>query len=58
MSDLNKGMENQFQNLTEIKRKSFLKLLQKFEYLLDGTCVPWKIDTLDLKSKEDVNPIC
>ena len=51
-------MENQFQNLTEIKRKSFLKLLQKFEYLLDGTCVPWKIDTLDLKSKEDVNPIC
>ena len=40
---LNKDIGNQCQNLTEIQCNELLKLLQKFEYFLDGTFGTWKI---------------
>ena len=52
-TDLNKLAKNKFQNLTEMQRNEFLKLLQKFEELLDGTLGPWKKYPVDIKLKED-----
>ena len=46
-ADLNKVMKNQFQNLTETEFSVLLKLLQKFEELLDGTlgtCKTYPVD--------------
>ena len=42
-------MENQCQHLSEVKFKSLLKLLQKFEELFDGTLGTWKADPVDFK---------
>ena len=36
-ADLDKWMKNKFQYLTETQCNEFLKLLQNFEILLDGT---------------------
>ena len=57
-SDLHKVMENQCQHLTMTQRNEFLKLLQKFEELFDGTLSTWKIDPVGFKLKQDMKPIC
>ena len=46
-ADLNKVKKNQCQHLIEMKRNEFLKLLQKFEELFNGTLVTWKTDLAD-----------
>ena len=51
-------METQCQHLTMTQRNEFLKLLQKFEELLDGTLGTWKTDPVDFELKEDMNPTC
>ena len=44
-------MENQCQHFKMTQCNEFLKLLQKFDELLDGTLATWRIDTLELKLK-------
>ena len=39
-------METQCQHLTMTQRNELLKLLMKFEDLLDGTLGTWKTDTI------------
>ena len=49
-------METQYQHLTMTQHNGFLKLLQIFEELFDGTLGTWKIDPVDFELKEDVKP--
>ena len=53
---LNKFMETQYQHLTMTQHNGFLKLLQIFEELFDGTLGTWKIDPVDFELKEDAKP--
>ena len=46
------------QHLTMTQRNDLLKLLQKFEALLDETLRIWKTDSLDFELKEDSEPVC
>ena len=57
-SDLNRVTENQRQNLKEVQPNEYLKLLQKFEELFNGTLGTWKIDSLYFRSKDHENTIC
>ena len=57
-ADIHKFMENQCQNLTMAQHNYFLKLLQKFEELFEGTLGTWKTDTVELYLKEDAKKIC
>ena len=41
-------METQCQHLTMTQRNELLKLLQKFEELLNGTIGTWKTDPVEL----------
>ena len=50
-------MESQCQHLTMTQPNEFLKLLQIFEELLDGTLVTYKTDPVEFKLKDDTNPI-
>ena len=51
-------MENQCQYLKTTQHNEFLKLLQKFEYLFDGTLGTYKTDPVDFELKENTKPIC
>ena len=44
-------MENKCQNLIMVQCNELLNLLQKFEYLFDGTLGTWKTDTVDFELK-------
>ena len=57
-ADLHKDMETQCQYLTITQRNDSLKLLQKIEYLFNGTLGTWKIDPVEFELKEYDNPIC
>ena len=50
-------METQCQHRTVTQRNELLKLLQKFEYLFDGTLGTWKTAPVDFKLKDNVKPI-
>ena len=50
-------METQCQHFTITKRNEFLKLLQTFKELLDGTLGTWKTNPVDFELKEDANTI-
>ena len=50
-------METQCQHLTVTQGNEFLKLLQNFEDLFDGTLCNWEKYPVDLELKEDVNLI-
>ena len=50
-------MRNQCQHLKETQRNELPKILQKIKELLYGTLGTWKIDPVDIKSKEGVKPI-
>ena len=44
-------METNYQHLTMTQRNKFLKLLQKFEELSDGTLSTWKTDPVYFELK-------
>ena len=50
-SDLHKVMETQCQHLTMTQQNYLLRLLHKFEELLDGTLVTCKIDPVYFEIK-------
>ena len=51
-------METQCQHLTMTKRNELLKLLHKFEELLDGTLDTFKTDPVDFELKSYAKSIC
>ena len=57
-ADLNTVMSKQCQHLNAAKRYSLITLLNKFEYLFDGTLGTWKTTPVDLKLKYNVDPVC
>ena len=57
-ANLHKVMETQCQYLTMTQRNEFIKLLQIFGELFNGTLGTWKTDPVDLELKENVKPIC
>ena len=56
--NLNKIMIEQCQHLTTTERHRLLHLLNKFEYLFDGTLGTWKTTPVDLELKDDAKPVC
>ena len=51
-------METQCQHSRTTQQNEWLKLLDKFEELFNGTIGTWKTDPLDFELKEDAEPIC
>ena len=57
--DLNEFMTKQCQKLlTATERHALLQLLNKFEYLFDGTLGTWNTTPVYLELKGDVKPVC
>ena len=50
--------KNQCQRFIEERRDKFIKLLQTFEELFDGTLGTWKTDPVDFELKENPKQIC
>ena len=50
-AELHKVMENHCLHLTMTQRNEFLKLLQKFEDLFNGTLGTWKTDPVYFEQK-------
>ena len=57
-SDLNKVMNGQFQHLNNEERKKIINLLQKYEYLFDGTLGTWNTTSVDLELRDDTMTVC
>ena len=57
-SDLNDVMTKQFQHITATERHRLLHLLNKFEYLFDGTLGTWNTTRVDLEFKDNAKPLC
>ena len=51
-------MENKCQHPKITQRNKFLKLLQRFEKLFDGTLGTWNTYPAEFKLKENAKPIC
>ena len=51
-------METQCQHLKITEPYELLKLLQKFDQVLDGTLGAWKTDPVNFELRKDSNTIC
>ena len=56
--DLKKVMDEQFQHLNATECYGLLTFLRKFENLIDSTLGTWNITLVDLKFKDNKNPVC
>ena len=57
-TDLNKIMAEKCQHLTATEIHRLQHILNKSEYMFDGTLGTWKTNPVDLELKDKAKPVC